>query len=140
MLSLYLVLFIIYSRAAALVSLPGSQNFISAVSSKGGKSTDQSYHKVGVSEFYSYKSEQVTTAGSCAILCLKEGVENCNGFLIKDGAEGKLDCTLGVSLGLFGNDEIYLAQVETQNDIEYESIEILANSSDNTKNSRLTFS
>ena len=112
MLCLYLFLFILYSRAAASLSLSGTRNLISAVSSKGGKSRSQSYHKAGVSVFNSYKSEQVTTPGSCAILCLKEGLAKCNGFHVKDEEGGKLECTLGVSPGLSGNIEIYTTPFE----------------------------
>ena len=105
-------LFILYSRAAASLSLSGNRNLISAVSSKGGKSRSQSYHKAGVSVFNSYKSEQVKTPGSCAILCLKEGVARCNSFHVKDEEGGKLECTLGVSPGLPGNIEIYTTPLE----------------------------
>ena len=107
-------LFIIFFRANVSVSLSGNKNFISSVSSRGENNKAKTYHKRGVSVFSSYKSEQVTTAGFCAILCLKEGVDNCNGFLVKDGAGGKLECALGVSPGLPGNIEIYTIQLKNK--------------------------
>ena len=74
----------------------------------------QSYQKVGVSVFNRYKSEQVTTAVSCAILCLKQEVDICNGFHLKNGAGGKLECALGVSPGLPGDIEIYTTPLENK--------------------------
>ena len=110
MLLLPLFLSIIYTRAQ-FPPLSGNRNFISVVTAKGGLTSSQSYEKAKVEWFDDTWFEQptttVTTDGSCAILCLKDGL--CNSFRITNET-GVRECTLGLSDMFAGDIEVYKIQ------------------------------
>ena len=99
---------ILYTRAQ-FPPLSGNRNFISVVTSKGGLTSSQSYEKAKVEWFDDTWFEQttVTTDGSCAILCLKDGL--CDSFRITNKT-GVLECTLGLSDMFPGDIEVYKIQ------------------------------
>ena len=84
----------------------GIRNILTAVTSKGGSSSSLTFEKMKVEEFFGTKIKKITTEGSCAILCLKEGLKMCDSFVIWDDL-GTLTCTVGLGKGTSGNVEIY---------------------------------
>ena len=101
---------ILYTRAQ-FSPLSGNRNFISAATSKGGVTSSQSYEKARVESFSSISLfGPITTDGSCAILCLKDG--SCDSFRITNET-GVLECTLGLSATLAGDIEVYRIQRAT---------------------------
>ena len=111
MLFLALYLSIFYTRAQ-FPPLSGNKNFISAASSKGGLTSSQSYEKARVEYFTSISwfgpTTIIPTDGSCAILCLKDGV--CDSFRITNET-GVLECSLGLSSTNPGDIEVYRIQL-----------------------------
>ena len=99
---------ILYTRAQ-FPPLSGNRNFISVVTSKGGLTSSQSYEKAKVEWFDDTWFEQttVTTDGTCAILCLKDGL--CDSLRITNKT-GVLECTLGLSYMFPGDIEVYKIQ------------------------------
>jgi hypothetical protein len=81
---------IVWSSTTTTLS---NRNYFTAFSSKGKTSSSQEYEKVMVDSFSDSKTEQVSTEGSCAILCLKA---KCKSFrLVLD--DGNLMCSFGAS-------------------------------------------
>ena len=100
---------ILYTRAQ-FPPLSGSRNFISAATSKGGTTYSQSYEKARVEYFTEawFGQTTISTDGSCAILCLKDGY--CDSFRIINET-GVLECSLGLSSTTSGDIEVYRIQL-----------------------------
>ena len=91
----------------------GNRKFLTAITSKGGSSSSRTFEKMKVEEFVGTKIKKIKTDGSCAILCLKEGLKTCDSFVIWDDI-GTLTCTLGLGVGTSGNVEIYAVPLENR--------------------------
>ena len=104
-----LYLSILYTRAQ-FPPLSGNRNFISAFTSKGGMTYSQSYEKARVEYFNEawFGQSTISTDGSCAILCLKDGY--CDSFRITNET-GVLECSLGHSSTTPGDIEVYRIQI-----------------------------
>ena len=93
------------------VSNVGSRNFYSAVTYKGGSGLSLTYEKKKADGFTVSKDKKISTDGSCAILCNKEGLDNCDSFIIWDN-NGERTCRMGIGGTGAGNVEIYTVPLD----------------------------
>ena len=89
----------------------GTKNVYRAVTYKGGSGTSRTFEKKMADAFTSSQDEKIATDGSCAILCLKKGLENCDSFIIRDN-NGELTCKMGIGGTGGGNVEIYTVPLD----------------------------
>ena len=84
----------------------GTRNVYTAATYNEGSATFMTFQKKKVDVFTGSKDEKIATDESCAILCLKEGLENCDSFIIWED-NGELTCKMGNGGTGAGYIEIY---------------------------------
>jgi hypothetical protein len=84
--------------------------YFSALTTKGDSSTKQNFELTMVDSFSSYSTSEVSSEGSCAILCSKDKENPCIGFVVAK-EDGILNCkmieSLSTSVAATGGDQIY---------------------------------
>ena len=106
------LIFTIIVPGVLSVSNVGSRNFYKAVTYKRGSGLSLTYEKKKADGFTVSKDKKISTEGSCAILCNKEGLDNCDSFIIWDN-NGERTCRMGIGGTGAGNVEIYTTTTTT---------------------------